>query len=169
MDEAASDYYERSDEQGRLGDGSLEMLRTRELLTHWLPPAPAEVLDVGGGAGVYARWLAEQGYTVDLADPVQKHVDQARAASAQSVHPLRSVTIGDARALARPDGSADAVLLLGPLYHLVEEDDRARALAEAFRVLRPGGVVVAAAIGRISGEQNCAASLAGIVASIVTG
>ena len=42
----------------------------------------------------------------------------------------------------------DAVLLLGPLYHLVEADDRAQALAEAFRVLRPGGVVVAAAIGR---------------------
>jgi hypothetical protein len=46
------------------------------LLTGWLPTAPAEVLDVGGGAGVYALWLAQLGCAVDLVDPVQKHVDQ---------------------------------------------------------------------------------------------
>ena len=148
MDEATSGYYERSDEQGRLGHGSVELLRTRELLTCWLPTAPAEVLDVGGGAGVYALWLAAQGYAVDLMDPMQKHVDQACAASVQSAHALRAVALGDARTLDRPDACVDAVLLLGPLYHLVEADDRAQALAEAFRVLRPGGVVVAAAIGR---------------------
>jgi SAM-dependent methyltransferase len=148
VDEAVSGYYERSNEQGRLGDASVELLRTRELLTGWLPTAPAEVLDVGGGAGVYALWLAAQGYVVDLIDPMQKHVDQARAASVQSAHPLRAVILGDARTLDRPDACVDAVLLLGPLYHLVEADARARALAEAFRVLRPGGVVVAAAIGR---------------------
>ena len=58
------------------------------------------------------------------------------------------MAIGDARRLEDADGSADVVLLLGPLYHLVEKDDRVRALAEARRVVRPGGVVVAAAIGR---------------------
>jgi SAM-dependent methyltransferase len=57
---------------------------------------------------------------------------------------------GDARAIARPDGYADAVVLLGPLYHLVGRDDRLRCLQEARRVLRPGGVLVAAAISRFS-------------------
>ncbi|HEU5027795.1 MAG TPA: class I SAM-dependent methyltransferase [Spirillospora sp.] len=56
--------------------------------------------------------------------------------------------LGDARDLPAPDASADAVLLLGPLYHLVERADRVRALREAARVVRPGGVVAAATIGR---------------------
>jgi ubiquinone/menaquinone biosynthesis C-methylase UbiE len=114
VDEAVSGYYERSNEQGRLGDASVALLRTRELLAGWLPTAPAEVLDVGGGAGVYALWLAAKGYVVDLIDPKEKHVDQARAASVQSAHPLRAVILGDARTLDRPDACVDAVLLLGP-------------------------------------------------------
>ncbi|WP_203758124.1 class I SAM-dependent methyltransferase [Cellulomonas chitinilytica] len=143
-------YYAIGDEQARLGagHGRLEALRTTELLHRWLPPAPAVVLDVGGAAGRYALPLADEGYTVHLVDPVPLHVEQARAASAAARRPLASVTEGDARALAFDDGSVDAVLLLGPLYHLPSRPDRLRAWAEARRVLRPGGVVVAAAISR---------------------
>ncbi len=83
-----------------------------------------------------------------LVDPVPLHVEQAGAASARAERPLATVLQGDARALPHDDASADAVLLLGPLYHLVERDDRLTALREARRVLRPGGVVVAAAISR---------------------
>lgn len=53
--------------------------RTLELLERWLPPAPARVLDIGGGPGRYVAWLAERGYTVQLLDPVPKHVRQARS------------------------------------------------------------------------------------------
>ena len=148
VDEAVSGYYERSDEAGRLGSDSVELLRTRELLAAWLPSAPAEVLDVGGGGGVYALWLAGLGYTVDLLDRIPKHVEQAADASRRAVRPLRATQVGDARALPHADASVDVVLLLGPLYHLVEPADRRRALEEAWRVLRPGGQVVAAAIGR---------------------
>ena len=69
------------------------------------------------------------------------YVEQARQAGVDAIE-------GDARDLPWPDASADAVLLLGPLYHLVERPDRLAALAEAARVLRPGGLVVAAAISR---------------------
>ena len=109
------------------------------------------MLDVGGGAGAYACWLASQGYEVHLIDPVPSHVDQARAASAkQSQHPLASAAVGDARNLQHGDHTAEAVLLLGPLYHLTRRNDRLAALREAHRVLRPGGLVWAAAISRFA-------------------
>jgi SAM-dependent methyltransferase len=133
-------YYERGGERTRL-DGSLELLRTKVLLERLLPPAPAAVLDVGGAFGVYATWLAGLGYTVQVVDPVPLHVESARANGI-------AAEAGDARALPEPDESWDAVLLLGPLYHLVDRGDRVRALAEARRVVRPGGVVLGATISR---------------------
>src|ERR687894_951198 len=114
-------HYEEGAERERLhrsGAGRLEYLRTRELLARYLPPAPATVLDVGGGAGVYALPLAREGYSVHLIDPVPLHADQARVTSAlQRDAPLASAEVGDARRLMYDDNSVDAVLLLGPLYH----------------------------------------------------
>jgi SAM-dependent methyltransferase len=145
-------HYELGMEADRLETwGRLERVRTQELLARHLPPAPATVLDVGGGPGVHAVWLAEQGYAVHLLDPLELHVAQARELSARTPGvPLAGAEVGDARALPAADGSADAVLLLGPLYHLTEADDRRRALSEARRVLRPGGVLAAAAISRFA-------------------
>ncbi len=142
-------YYGDADESSRVRSGwfQLEHARTQELILRHLPPAPATVIDAGGGAGVYACWLASQGYQVHLIDPVPKHVEQARAASAQqAANPLASAEVGDARHLRHSDASADAVLLLGPLYHLTEREDRVAALREAHRVLRPGGLVWGAGI-----------------------
>jgi SAM-dependent methyltransferase len=145
-------FYERYDEAGRLEQGyfALEQARTRALLERHLPPPPAAVLDVGGAAGAYALWLAARGYEVTLVDPVPRHVEQARAASAAAPAPLRAAQQGDARALAQPDGAFAAVLLLGPLYHLPRADDRRRALSEAARVLAPGGRLLAAGISRFA-------------------
>ena len=147
------DYYSEYDEQGRLasGFGQVEFLRTRDLVSRHLPSPPATVLDVGGAAGRYASWLAEEGYEVHLIDPVPLHVEQARRASAaQPETPIASCEVGDARKLAFDDAFADAVLLLGPLYHLVDVEDRRRALAEAFRALKSGGYLFAAGISRFA-------------------
>ncbi|HEY8490923.1 MAG TPA: class I SAM-dependent methyltransferase [Dehalococcoidia bacterium] len=152
LDEDVAWYYERGQEQERLTGsaiGRVELERTREILSRFLPPSGV-VLDVGGAAGVYAAWLAERGYRVELFDPVPLHVEQARAAAAAQPHAPFTAEPGDARALPRPDAYADAVLLLGPLYHLQGAADRARALAEARRVLRPGGVLAAAGISRFA-------------------
>jgi SAM-dependent methyltransferase len=140
-------FYEAGLEAGRLleGSGVIELARTQDILERHLPPPPARVLDVGGGTGVYARWLAGRGYEVHLVDQSPRHIEEARA---QAGPPLARAVVGDARRLDDADGSIDAVMLLGPLYHLVGRDDRVRALAEARRVVRPGGVVLAAAIGR---------------------
>ncbi|MBE1494905.1 SAM-dependent methyltransferase [Amycolatopsis lexingtonensis] len=125
----------------RTPHGRLEFLRTRELIRRFLPPR-AVVLDAGGGTGVHAAWLAADGHEVHLLDPVPAHADQARR------HPGVTAGIADARALPVASAGCDAVLLLGPLYHLVESAERARALAEARRVLRPGGLLAAAGISR---------------------
>jgi SAM-dependent methyltransferase len=146
LDAAIDEFYTSGyDEVDRLqikAVGRLERVRTQELLLAHLPPAPARILDVGGGPGVYAAWLASLGYKVTLVDPVARHLEQARE------HGTFAVEYGDARALATPDASADVVLLMGPLYHLLDPADRARALAEARRVVRPGGLIAAAFISR---------------------
>lgn len=81
-----------------------------------------------------------------VVDPIPLHVEQAQAG-----HPRVTGEVGDARELRQEGGSVDAVLLLGPLYHLVERADRLQALGEARRVLRPGGLLFAAAISRFAG------------------
>jgi ubiquinone/menaquinone biosynthesis C-methylase UbiE len=142
-------FYAACDESARLATGvfRLELERTRELLAARLPPSPAVVLDVGGGPGVHARWLAGLGYEVHLVDIVPRHVEQALAKDTGGP-PLASAAVGDARRLVRADSSVDVALLLGPLYHLPEPGDRRAALAEALRVLRPGGLLAAAGISR---------------------
>ena len=142
-------YYNRGTEADRLstGIGPLELARTQELITRYFPPPPAVVFDVGGGPGAYSCWLARSGYEVHLIDAVPLHVEQARRASqAQPAHPIASIKVGDARKLDCPDDYADAVLLLGPLYHLTEKKDRLSALRESKRILRPGGVLLGVGI-----------------------
>ena len=145
-------YYSQGWEQQRLsgGQGDLERLRTQAILARDLPPAPAVVYDIGGGAGVYAFPLAQQGYEVHLIDPVELHLEQARAHAKTSAIALASIAPGDARTLDIPSASADAILLLGPLYHLAEAAHRLRALREALRILRPSGILFAAAISRFA-------------------
>ena len=152
LDPAIAAHYRHNLEGDRLETWArLEGVRTRELLKRFLPSPPAVVLDVGGAQGAYALPLAREGYEVHLIDPWEPHVQAAAAASAtQPDAPLASVALGDARELPFSDVSADAVLLLGPLYHLPAADERAQALAETRRVLRSGGVLFAAAISRFA-------------------
>jgi ubiquinone/menaquinone biosynthesis C-methylase UbiE len=143
-------FYERGEERDRLATWAwLEFARTQELLLRHLPPPPARVLDVGGGPGAYAAWLAGLGYDVHLVDPVPLHVEQAHAV-ANETGARFTAAVGDARRLAEEESSFAAVLLLGPLYHLVRRDDRIAALSEARRVAVEGAVIAVAAISRFA-------------------
>jgi SAM-dependent methyltransferase len=150
LDEPIQRYYGLGQEQDRLlaPAGELERLRTQDILGRYLPSPPAVICDVGGAAGIYAFPLSERGYRVHLIDPVALHIQQAQAYSAKSGVALESMVEGDARAIDMPAGVADAILLLGPLYHLVDRVDRKVALEEAHRILKPGGLLFAAAISR---------------------
>jgi ubiquinone/menaquinone biosynthesis C-methylase UbiE len=149
LDPAIKAYYDRAPEESRLELLSrLEEERSRELILRHAPPAPAVVLDVGGAAGAYAFWLAERGYEVSLLDATPRLVDVARTKNDKAIRRLVACKVADARALPEPDDSADMVLLFGPLYHLTRSEDRHAALTEAARVLRVGGVLLAAAISR---------------------
>ena len=150
IDPAIAAFYEQISEEDRLEQGPflLEAIRTRELIERFRPAVPATILDVGGAAGAYALWLADTGYTVHLIDAVPRLIAEARRRNMGRSRPLASCDVGDARSLGFPDAMADAVLLLGPLYHLTTAADRGRALAEAARVLKPGGYLFAAAISR---------------------
>ncbi len=145
-----ANYYETFPEEARLSSGRslLEFERTKEILTRVLPPAPARVIDVGGAAGVYSRWLAERDYEVHLVDAAPRLVEEARRRNTAVSKPLASLAVADARALPQTDGSAEAVLVMGPLYHLITQADRGAALREAHRVLAHQGRIVAAAISR---------------------
>jgi ubiquinone/menaquinone biosynthesis C-methylase UbiE len=141
-------YYERAPEHERLNTGCfrLEFERTKELLLERIPAPPARILDVGGGPGLYALWLADLGYEVHLIDPVSNLLEFAETCNKKAERPIASCSVGDARALEWETNSVDAVLELGPLYHLILREDRLRALKEARRVLRPQGQIFAAGI-----------------------
>jgi SAM-dependent methyltransferase len=146
---AMSEYYELGNEADRLAKsapGRLELERTQEIVLRSLPSAPATVADVGGGPGRYALWLAELGYRVVHRDLMPLHVRQLTDAAGPGAG--IDSRVGDARELDLPDASVDAVLLLGPLYHLEREADRLQSLREAGRIARPGAPVFAAAISR---------------------
>lgn len=145
-------YYQSTEEISRLQriENELELLRTRDILARFLPPAPAEILDVGGGPAIHSFWLTELGYRTHLVDIVPKHIEAGRRIERELDLPLASLTIGDARELHFPDHSVDAVVLLGPLYHLLRRMDRIQTLKEAFRVLKPGGTLIAQGISRYS-------------------
>jgi ubiquinone/menaquinone biosynthesis C-methylase UbiE len=146
---AMHEYYERGEEAERLSrsaGGQLEFERTKEIVLRSLPEPPATVADIGGGPGRYSRWLAALGYRVVHRDIVPLHVEQLRraASNGQAI----DSAVGDALSLDVADASVDAVLLLGPLYHLARRADRVQALREAARIARPGGPVFGAAISR---------------------
>src|SRR5436309_14202514 len=143
-------YYDGFPEESRLGFGffRLEFERTKELLARVLPEPPARIVDVGGAAGAYSLWLAEQGYEVHLVDASPRLVEEARGRNATSATPIASLSVADARRLPQQDGSATVVLVMGPLYHLPSEADRVASLREVFRVLARDGITVVAAISR---------------------
>jgi ubiquinone/menaquinone biosynthesis C-methylase UbiE len=144
-------HYRDGREAERLfvGPGVLERVRTEQIISRYLVPPPARILDVGGGPGTYASWLLREGYQVELVDPVPTHVEEA-ARRFREYEPRGSATLGDARRLESADQRYDCVLLLGPLYHLTDRSDRIQALAETRRVLRPGGCAFVAAISRFA-------------------
>lgn len=149
LDEVRAFYDRQVDrEWRRLTRHRVEFAVTTRALRDTLP-ANARVLDAGGGPGRYAVALAAAGHAVTLLDLSPRLLARAHDHAAERKAPLAGYVEGSATDLrAFANASFDAVLLLGPLYHLPLEDDRRLALREAFRVLVPGGALLAAFVTR---------------------
>ena len=152
-------YY---DEEAHLEWHRLERHRTEfavtmRTLTEYLPAAPQAVLDVGGGPGRYALALSSLGYQVTLLDLSQGNLTLARQKAQERHISLAQYVHGNALNLsAFPPQRFDAVLLFGPLYHLLTESERWQAVREAWRVLRPDGFIFAAFITRYAAFRDLA-------------
>lgn len=148
--EEVLEFYNNGAEIGRLerGIGRIEYERTKEIILRYLPKERAVIYDVGGGVGMYSRWLGELGHEVHLIELSPNAVEYAKNINSSIGYPIYSLEVGDARNINRPDSSADVVLLMGPMYHLTDKKDRLKVLNETKRVLKKGGLLLCAGITR---------------------
>ncbi len=142
--EALKGYYETHNEDARLASkhGMVEFLTTAHYVEKYLQTG-MNILEIGAGTGRYSHYFARDGYKVDAVELMDCNIDVFRA----NTEPGENITVrqGDALDLSFiPDGKYDIVLLLGPMYHLYTDDDKRRAMSEAMRVTKKGGVVFAA-------------------------
>lgn len=152
-------HYDRDPEREweRLERHRTEFSVTCRILADFLPSPPGHIFDIGGGPGRYAIHLTQLGYRVTLLDLSQKALDLALLKATQDGVYLSPPIHGDATALPEDFTELfDAVLLMGPLYHLLASDDRLTAVREAFRVLRPGGLIFATFITRYAPLRDLA-------------
>lgn len=157
--EEIAGYYDHMPEHEweRMDRHRTEFAVTLKALEKYLPPPPAQILDCGGGPGRFAIELARRGYQVTLFDLSNANLRMARKKARQAGVDLVGFEHGTATDLSGfTDQAFDAVLLLGPLYHLLEENERRKALEESYRVLRPGGKLFAAFISRYAAHRNIA-------------
>jgi len=144
-------YYDGAVERedGRLERHQLERDLTWRYLEKYLP-STGTVLDIGAGTGAYTLELARRGYDVTAVDISSNLIELCKQrTSDEGLEKNVRFLVADARDLsAIKDDTFDAVLLMGPLYHLVLEEDRKTALREAYNRLKPGGVIFSSYISR---------------------
>jgi ubiquinone/menaquinone biosynthesis C-methylase UbiE len=152
MDKIIQRFYDNSDEGNRLtsGDGALELQRSKNIISRYLPPRSLKILDIGGGTGPYSFWLSGMGHQVYLLDANRKHVHLASERNDRESSRLAFIGLGEAGHLPFSANDFDVVLLMGPLYHLDEPQQRQEALLEAKRVLKEGGLLFSAYISRFA-------------------
>lgn len=134
-------HYNKHPEDLRLQrrHGIVEFETTMHHLRRFLKEGD-KVLDIGAGTGRYASALMAEGFQVKAVELVKRNIDVFLKRE-----PSADVVQGDARNMPfLPDGYADVTLLLGPLYHLIGDDEKLKALREARRVTRPGGIILVA-------------------------
>lgn len=140
-------FYNKASEETRLekGMGLFEFERIKSLIEKYLSTSSSKIIDVGGGTGKYAEWLAKKGHEVHLVEPIAKHLQLAEN-RAKKLKNKFSVHLGESRKLDFPNNYGDLILLHGPLYHLQRKEDRESTIIEARRVLKNGGIILGFAI-----------------------
>jgi 2-polyprenyl-3-methyl-5-hydroxy-6-metoxy-1,4-benzoquinol methylase len=159
--QAVEQFYDDdpNEEWQRLERHRTEFAVTMRALAEFLPPAPATILDMGSGPGRNSIALAQRGYSVTLADLSQQNLALAREQAAAAQVQLADIVPANVLDLAAFVPQAyDAVLVLGPLYHLLTEGDRQQVVREVLRLIKSGGTFFAAFITRFAPFRNVATS-----------
>ena len=135
------EYYSNYDENGRLTSrhGSVEFLTTMRYIDQYLNPGD-RIIEIGAATGRYSHAIARKGFTVDAVELVEHNIELFR----QNTEPSENITITHGNAIdlsGFADNTYDITLLLGPLYHLYNQDDKRQALSEAIRVTKQGGMI----------------------------
>lgn len=125
----------------------VEGVRSKIIIEEYLS-GQMTIADIGGATGAYSFWLHDKGHKVHLLDATEFHIEEAKEIAARTGKQLASIQQGDARFLPYEDDSFDLVLLFGPLYHLQDRRDRIQSIVEGRRVLKQGGIMLAATICR---------------------
>ena len=151
-------YDEKTEyEWERLERHRTEFAVTLRALSDYLPPAPAKILDIGGGPGRYAIALTQQHYDVTLLDLSENNLKMAQTKAKEAGASLAATIQGNVLDLpALINETYDAALLLGPLYHLLTQTERETAVAQTKAALKPNGILFAAFITRFAPFRDMA-------------
>jgi ubiquinone/menaquinone biosynthesis C-methylase UbiE len=136
-----TEYYSNYDEEGRLTSkyGRVEFLTTMKYIDKFLKKG-MRVLEVGAGTGRYSLTIAEKGFQVDAIELVQHNIDILKSKVTEKCN--INIRQGNALDLScYNDETFEITLVLGPLYHLFNDNDKKQAISEAIRVTKKGGVV----------------------------
>jgi len=136
-EEKLIEYYNKFNEDKRLNTkhGQVEFLTAMKYIHNYLKPND-KILDVGAGTGKYSITLYNEGYDVTAVELVKHNLRVL-----QKNEPNIKAYQGNATCLKFNDNSFDIVLLFGPMYHLISEEDKIKALKEAKRVVKKDGLI----------------------------
>jgi ubiquinone/menaquinone biosynthesis C-methylase UbiE len=134
-------HYNQKNEDARLtsGQGRVEYLTTLKYIKRYLKTG-MKIIEIGAGTGLYSHYFAQKGYEVDAVELVQHNIDvfKEKTQCGEKI----SIELGNALDLSKyKSENYDITLLLGPMYHLFNRADKIKALSEAVRVTKNGGIV----------------------------
>jgi ubiquinone/menaquinone biosynthesis C-methylase UbiE len=155
----AEPFYDRSapEEWKRFERHRTEFAVTLKVLEEYLPSPPCSVLDIGGGPGQYSIELARRGYSVTLLDLSSQSLRIAEEKAQEEGVSLESYIHANALDMSEVESAYyDAVLLMGPLYHLLSKEERVRSIREALRVLKVKGRLFVSFITRFAPFRHAA-------------
>lgn len=156
MLEAVEKWYDKEyDEWERLERHKIEFEITKRYMDTYIKGENLKIFDIGGGPGRYSFYLAQKGHEVSLLDLSRQNIHVAKAKSRELGIWLEEYIKGNALDLSSHEPEQyDVILLMGPLYHLLEEKDRKKAVSEAKRLLKKGGIMIASFISHYAPLQD---------------
>jgi S-adenosylmethionine-dependent methyltransferase len=154
MNEIEHWYDTEYDEWQRLERHKIEFDITKRYLDEFIIGENLQIFDIGGGPGRYSIYLAEKGHKVTLLDLSKQNIEVAKRKAFERGIILEDYIHGNALELGQSEQKYDVVLLMGPLYHLLKEAERKKAVEEALRLLKPNGMIIASFISNYAPIQD---------------